>query len=140
MTEDAAHELQVAIVGALRADSNLIALVDSRVYDRVPVADGKISATFPYISFGPVQDLPEGADCVDASELVIQIDVWSRDPGFREGRMVAKAVKNALDEETLQLTDNALVYFTFSGRRDERAPDGLTTLIVCTFRAGIEHH
>jgi len=140
MTKDAAHELQVAIVNALKADPDVAALVGIRIFDVVPAKEGKISAEFPYISFGPVQDLPEDADCIEASELVIQLDTWSRDPGFMEGRKIAKAIKKALAEQSLPLADNALVYFEFDGRRDLRAPDGLTTQIVSTFRAGVEHH
>lgn len=140
MTQDATHELQVAIVSALRADMAVTALVGNRVYDRVPMEAGKITAEFPYISFGPTQDVPEGFDCIDASELFIQIDAWSRDPGFAEGRKIAKAIKDGLHEQSLTLADNALVYFEFEGRRDIRAPDGLTTQIVMTFRAGVENH
>ncbi|UXS00833.1 DUF3168 domain-containing protein [Agrobacterium tumefaciens] len=140
MTIDAAHELQVAIVNALKASSDLTALVGTRIYDRVPTADGRITATFPYVSFGPVQDIPEDTDCIEASELIIQLDAWSQDPGYMEGRQIAKAIKRALNEQSIPLAENALVYFVFDGRRDLRAPDGLTTQIVSTFRAGIEHH
>lgn len=140
MTQDAAHELQVAIVNALKASADLVALVGGRIYDRVPMESGKVTADFPYVSFGPTQDIPEDADCIEASELVIQLDAWSRDPGFMEGRKIAKAIKAALDEQSLPLADNALVYFEFDGRRDLRALDGLTTQIVSTFRAGVEHH
>ncbi|MGV1870889.1 DUF3168 domain-containing protein [Agrobacterium rosae] len=140
MTQDAAHELQFAIVAALKASADLNLLVGGRIHDRVPMENGKVTATFPYVSFGPVQDIPEDADCIEASELVIQLDAWSRDPGFMEGRKIAKAIKAALNEQTLPLADNALVYFEFDGRRDLRAPDGLTTQIVSTFRAGVEHH
>jgi hypothetical protein len=140
MTEDAAHELQVALINALRANADVGALVGSRIYDRVPAGDGQNKAVFPYVSFGPVQDIPEDAECIEASELVIQIDIWSRDPGFMEGRKIAKSIKLALGDQSLVLADNALVYFEFDGRRDLRDPDGLTTHIVCTFRAGIEHH
>lgn len=139
-TQDAAHELQVKIVDRLKADADLSALVGARIYDIVPMASGKVTAQFPYVSFGPTQDIPEDADCIDGSELIIQIDAWSRDPGFAEGRRIAKAIKAALGDETLALSDNALVYFEFDGRRDLRAPDGLTTQIVSTFRAGVEHH
>lgn len=140
MTHDASHELQVAITSALRSNPAIIALVGARVYDRVPMANGKIVAEFPYISFGPTQEIPEDFDCIDASELFIQIDAWSRDPGFAEGRKIAKAIKAGLHEQSLALADNALVYFEFEGRRDIRAPDGLTTQIVMTFRAGVENH
>ncbi|WP_421367019.1 DUF3168 domain-containing protein [Agrobacterium tumefaciens] len=140
MTQDAAHELQVAIVNRLKASPEVTALVGERIYDRVPTENGKITAMFPYISFGPTQELPEDADCIEASELIIQLDTWSRDPGSMEGRKIAKAMKAALTDQSLPLDDNALVYFEFDGRRDLRAPDGLTTQIVSTFRAGVEHH
>lgn len=140
MKQDASHELQVAIVSTLKADVDVSALVSGRIYDVVPAQAGSDTAQFPYVSFGGSQDLPEGADCIDASDLTIQLNVWSRDPGFAEGRKIAKAVRRALDQDALSLTDNALVYFTYLRRDDIRAPDGLTTQIAMTFSAGIENH
>ncbi len=135
MSEDAGHEIQVAIVTALKADSDVAAMTGGRVYDRVPA-----NAEYPYISFGPEQDIPEDADCIEASEIILQIDVWSQDPGFREARRVGKAVKRALTEDAITLADNALVYFEYDGRRVLRDPDGNTSHVVLTFRAGVEHH
>lgn len=140
MTEDASHELQVAIVAALKADADVSALVSGRIYDVVPAQAGSNTAQFPYVSFGGSQDFPEDADCIDISELTIRLDVWSREPGFAEGRKIAKAVRRVLDQDALSLTDNALVYFTYLRRDDIRAPDGLTTQIALTFSAGIENH
>lgn len=135
MSEDAGHELQVAIVNVLKADPDVSTMTAGRVYDRVP-----LDAGYPYISFGPEQDIPEDADCIEASEIILQIDVWSQDPGFREARRIGKAVKRALTDEAITLTDNALVYFEFDGRRVLRDPDGNTSHVVLTFRAGVEHH
>lgn len=140
MTQDATHELQVTIINRLKASPEVIALVGARIYDLVPMENGKVTATFPYVSFGPTQEIAEDADCIEASELIFQLDAWSRDPGFMEGRKIAKAIKSSLNDLTLLYGDNALVYFEFDGRRDLRAPDGLTTQIVSTFRAGVEHH
>jgi hypothetical protein len=138
MSDDATHELQVAIVSRLKADADVSALIAGRVYDVVPAgSDG--SAIFPYVSFGPTQDLPEDFDCVDASEIIIQLDVWSRDPGFREARRISKSVCASLDGAELSINDNALVYFEYDGRRDLRDPDGLTSHSVLTFRAGVEN-
>lgn len=80
MSEDAAHELQVAIVTCLKADADVTALIAGRVYDRVPQG-----VSLPYVSFGPTQELPEDADGLDLSDLFIQLSVWSDDPGFAEG-------------------------------------------------------
>ena len=135
MSEDAAYELQRAIYAILIADAGFAALADDRVYDRAP---DKVQ--FPYVSFGPSQEIPEAVDCIDAAEIIIQIDAWSRDPGEREVKQLAKAIKAALDGEALQLSDNALVYFEYSGRRVMKDPDGITSHAVLTFRAGVENH
>jgi len=135
MSEDAAHELQVAIVACLKADADVTALIAGRVYDRVPQG-----VTLPYVSFGTTQELPEDADGLDLSDLSIQISVWSDDPGFAEGRRIAKAVIKALSGDTLTLNDNALTYLDLDSRRDLRDPDGLTTHIALGFRAAIENH
>ncbi|WP_426229293.1 DUF3168 domain-containing protein [Pararhizobium sp. DWP3-4] len=139
MTEDVSHELQVAIVKCLKDDAVVVALIGDRVFDRVERdTAGEVTATFPYVSFGPEQEIPEDADCMDASEIFLQIDAWSRDPGYREVRRIAKALKQALDETRLPLADNALVYFAYAGRRILRDPDGLTSHAALTFRAGVE--
>lgn len=141
MTEDVSHEIQVAIVARLKVDIDVAALIDGRVFDRIPrSASGEVTATFPFVSFGPEQEIPENADCLDASEIILQIDAWSRDPGYREVRRVAKAVVASLDESSLPIADNALVYFEYDGRRILRDPDGLTSHAVLTFRAGVEKH
>lgn len=142
MSEDASYELQRAIVAALTNDATVATLVAGRIYDHVPrdPATGKTTAEFPFVSFGPEQNLPENLDCIDAEEIVIQINGWSRDPGFMEVKRIAKAVKNVLHEAELPIADNGLVYFVFDGRRILRDPDGLTSHAVLTFRAGVENH
>lgn len=135
MSEDAAHEVQVAIITCLKADAAVTALIGTRIYDRVP--DG---VTLPYVSFGPTQEVPEKVDGLDLSELFVQLSIWSEDPGFAEGRRIAKAIVKALARDALTLADNAIAYFLPDGRRDLRDPDGLTTHIALTFRAGIENH
>jgi hypothetical protein len=140
MSEDVSYELQVAIVARLKADANVAALVSGRIYDYVPrdAATGKVTATFPYVSFGPEQDIPEQYDCIDASEIVMQLDGWSRDPGFREVKRIANAVKSALQDAPLPINDNALVYLEYDGRRVFRDPDGVTSQAAITFRIGVE--
>lgn len=139
MTEDVSHELQVAIVKCLNEDAAVVALIEDRVFDRVERdSAGEVTAQFPYVSFGPEQEIPEDADCMDASEIFLQLDAWSRDPGYREVRRIAKALKQALNETSLPLADNALVYFEYDGRRILRDPDGLTSHAALRFRAGVE--
>jgi hypothetical protein len=131
---DASHELQIAIVEALKDHVGLSALISGRVYDRVPAG-----AIMPYISFGPEQEVPDVAECVKGGEVFIQLDVWSRTPGFGEVKKVADLVREILDEFEVELDSNALLFMEFDGRRVLRDPDGLTSHAALTFRALIEH-
>ncbi len=74
------------------------------------------------MSFGPTSELPENINCIDASELTLQIDCWSREPGFREVKRIAGAVKACLHDAPITLAENALVYLAFNSRRDFRDP------------------
>lgn len=137
---DASYELQIAIVSALKSDAAVRALVGDRVYDDVPRSvDGKVTARFPFISFGPEQTLPDGYDCQDGSEITIQLDAWSRAVGFPEVKKIAAAVRKALHDADLAVEENALVSIEFDGRRVLRDPDGKTSHAVITFRAVVEH-
>lgn len=140
MSEDPSLDLQIAIVARLKGHAPLTALIGNRVYDRVPRdAAGKVTAAFPYVSFGPEQTLPDGWDCGTASEIHLQLDAWSRAVGFAEVKKIAGAVRRALDDADLPLADSALVSLEFDGRRVMRDPDGKTSHAALTFRALIEH-
>lgn len=140
MSEDAAYELQLALVPWLKNDPSVSAFIGERVFDFVPrdPATGKVTAQFPFVALGEEQEIPENYDCIEGSEIFLDLHVWSRDPGFREAKRIANAVKASLNDAELPLTDNALVYFVYDGRRVMRDPDGLTSHAVLTFRAGIE--
>lgn len=123
-------ELQKALVGRLKADAGVTALVAGRVYDQPPP-----SPVFPYISIGPDQTLPDRADCYDGSEVTLQVDVWSRAPGFPEAKRIAEAVRAALADAPLTLTGHSLVDIALVEARNLRDPDGLTSHAALTFRA-----
>lgn len=130
---DATLELQAAIVGRLKAASGVVSLVSVRVYDEVPD-----DAPFPYISIGPTNEVNGDADCIVGSEVSIQIDGWSRDPGSVEARRIAHAVRVALTGQEFNLPTNALSTFEYSNTRVFRDSDGLTTHAVVTFTAFVE--
>lgn len=140
MTADPSYELQQAITRLLKANADVGALVADRIYDRIPMKSGMAVPQLPYVSFGPEQEIPEFIDCVDGGDIVLQLDVWSDAPSRKEAKAIAKAVKVALDEESITLTDNAMVCFSFEGRRVLQDPDGLTTHIAMTFQATVEEH
>lgn len=137
---DASLEIQGAIVARLKAYAPLVAIIGTRVFDNVPRdALGQPTAEFPYVSLGPEQTILDGWDCQESSEIVIQIDAWSRKVGFPEVKAIANEVRRALHDYDLPLAENALVSFEFDGRRVLRDPDGKTSHAALTFRAVVEH-
>ena len=127
------YELQGRIVALLKASSDLSALIGGRVYDRVPEG-----VQFPYVSFGPSDEISDDADCIDGFEVTMQLDVWSRAVGFPECRRIVDAVRKALPEDGILLADNALVTFSHRISRVFRDPDGLTSHGAMTFEAFVE--
>lgn len=127
------YELQGQIVTLLKAAPELTVLIGGRIYDRVPE-----SPTFPYVSFGPSDEISDDADCIDGFEVTMQLDVWSRAVGFPECRRIVDAVRKALPEGGILLADNALVTFNHRISRVFRDPDGLTSHGAMTFEAFVE--
>jgi len=132
------YELQGRIAALLKADPTLSSLIEGRVYDNVPSAAGQVTAKFPYVSFGPSDELSDDADCIDGFEVTMQIDVWSRAVGFPECRRIVDAVRKALPEDGILLADNALVTFNHRISRIFRDPDGKTSHGAMTFEAFVE--
>lgn len=131
----AALELQGAIVARLKAFAPLAAFVAGRVYDRIPA---NAPAIFPYVSFGPEDHVQDDAECISGTEITIQIDAWSQAVGRPEVKKVAEAVRSALHNADLPLSDNALVSLEHRQTRLLTDPDGLTSHAALEFVAFIE--
>ncbi|WP_461322800.1 DUF3168 domain-containing protein [Bradyrhizobium diazoefficiens] len=58
---DPAADLWAAIEAKLRSDQALSALIDGRIFDRVPA-----KPDYPLVTIGNMQVIPESADGVDA--------------------------------------------------------------------------
>ena len=127
---DPSLELQAALV--VRLKNNCGAAAD-RVFDR-PAAN----ATFPYLTLGEGQVLPDKADCIDGVVCYPVINVWSRAVGYLEAKAVAKAVLDALDDRPLAVEGFAVVVFELHELRYLRDPDGITSRAVITFHALIQ--
>jgi hypothetical protein len=110
---DPVLEMQGVLITRLKAYSALTAIVGSKVYDEPPAEqNGTVPpATYPYVSIGPSNFVSEDADCISGGDFMIQVDAWSRGPGFPEVRRVADAVRKAVRGHTFTLTTNALVDF-----------------------------
>lgn len=118
------NELWDLIRDTLIADASIMALVN-KVYDKVPSDPWGIKNA--YISRGPVFGVDDGADCIDGLEITIQLDVWSRQNNRWTCDDIVNAVRRALHEQGLQLTENALVQLRVELWRVIDDPDPLTT-------------
>ncbi|MFK3665103.1 DUF3168 domain-containing protein [Ochrobactrum teleogrylli] len=126
-------ELQKAVYDRLKSDPALSAVIDGRVYDTVPEG-----AAFPYVSFGPFEELRDDAECITGFEITMQLDVWSRSVGFPECRQVGDLVRRAVLGADIELTDNRLVSINHRQTMTMRDPDGLTSHGIINFVAFVE--
>lgn len=125
---DPSLELQAALVAALKANGALPLVVGGRVYDQAPT-----TPTFPYITLGDCQVLPDKAECIDGVEVYPQIDIWSRAVGYPETKTIASAVLAALDDQDLTVAGFNVVVFQVQSVNYLRDPDGLTRHAAITF-------
>lgn len=126
--------LQKAIVGRLKGDTALTGLVSGRIYDRVPA-----DAPLPYVHFRNIQAVDDGAGCVDAYEVYIDLDVWSQAVGKVEASRAASAVRKALHEAGLTLDEPYVL--TEIAHRDTNVGDGgdgILSRARISFRALVE--
>lgn len=129
----ASLSLQTLLYETLRDDTAVKAIVNGRVYDKVPRAsypDGAVTATYPYISFGPTDYQPDDADCIVGGTYSVQLDAWSRANGFPECKNICDAVKKALHRRDLNFavaSPDAVVDINVETVRFLRDADGLTS-------------
>ena len=122
---DPSLPVQKAMVGAMRAAD----VAGGRIYDQVPDAP----VTFPYVTLGDCQVMPDKADCIDGSIVFPQVDVWSRSVGYPETKQIVTDVLAALDDQALVVDGYELTVFEFHEVRYLRDPDGITRHGVMTF-------
>lgn len=126
---DPSLELQAAIVSKLKNDAGVQAVVGQRIYDEVPS-----NPTFPYISLGDPQVLPDDADCIDGTEIFWQIDGWARDPTFPMPKKIAKAITAALHNQDITVSGYTVVVCELNTTNYLRDPDGITRHCAVSIR------
>jgi hypothetical protein len=142
-------ELQGAIVTALSADAALKALIG--VPPRINPPQSK---DWPgsYIEIGEGQEVADLAECIDGSEVIFDIHIWSRGPNpgvieasFADAKKIAATIWDCLKSANLVLTENRLLpleaddqFIERSSQQHLRDPDGITKHIVLTLRAVTE--
>lgn len=126
---DPSLELQSAIIGKLKSDSGVQAVVGQRVYDEVPE-----HPTFPYVSIGDNQVLPDKAECIDGVEIFWQLDGWARDPTFPRCKQISKAVVAALDDQEITVSGYSVIVCEINTVNYLHDPDGITRHVAINFR------
>ncbi len=137
----ASLSLQTLLYETLRDDLAVKAFVAGRVYDKVPATNGVVTATFPYISFGPCDYVPDDADCIVGGEYSVQVDVWSRGVGYPECKNICDAVKKALHKQPLNFgaaSPDAVVDINVESVRFMRDADGITSHGIITVAVMVE--
>ena len=132
MSRSPALVLQKAVLDTLTASAAVRAVFGNpaRVYDRPPAA-----VSFPYVDLGEMQELEDGAACIDGSEVIMTLHVWSRAVGQVDAKRGVDALRQALDATAPGMTGHAAVSVAFEDARYLVDPDGITTHAVVTFRA-----
>lgn len=106
MADGSDLELQAAINAKLAADAAVTALLGSppRLYQDTPTP-----VTSPYATFGNTNATDDSNDCQNAIDLFIDIEIWSRAPGFEEVKRIAAAVRSSLHYANLTLATQRCV-------------------------------
>lgn len=122
--------LQKGLRAALAANSEVTAIVSSRIYDEPPQ-----NVSFPYLRFGDITPAVFDTDTIEGALVTISIEGHSRSPSGRvEAAQMVEAVKSALHRQELSVTVQGhtlveLIYETFSVTRDAEGR-GYTAVIV----------
>jgi hypothetical protein len=131
----AALALQQAVFAALSADAGVGAVLGSppRVYDEVPRG-----AVVPYAVLGEATETDWSTSTDNGVSLLFSVTAWSRGAGFQEAKLIAGAIRAALDGAALNLSGSTLIALRFQGADYGRESDGVTRRAALKFRALIE--
>jgi hypothetical protein len=128
--------MQVAVFAALTAHPDMVSAFGGapRIYDRVPAdSSGRVTAKFPYCSIGEDLVIGQTNQNTDVSEVMVKVEVWSRAVGRGEVKLIAGAVRTALDTP-LELQGHSVDTHTFHTVLYRREPDGLTERAIVEIR------
>ena len=107
---DLSLPLRQALVTALRASSAVHALVADRIYDAVPTDPVR-----PYLRYGIPIIAPYEASEISGADIDVTIHVFDVGPDNSRAYAIAKAVKDALDETTPDLTGGYTLSLVWTG-------------------------
>lgn len=133
--DDPALAIQKALIAHLLAQSEIAGLVSDRVFD-----DPGDNATLPYIRIGRIDVGPLRTDGATDWDLMVTIEVHSRDAGGRvEATRIAGGVVRAVDgcEAVVSVPDYPLEWCQFEAQDVARANDGRSYVATVAFAVSL---
>jgi len=143
----AEYEIQKSVYLALRASTNLSALLakdvndktKSAIYDNVPEAvDAGNDSVFPYVTIGDDTALEWDTDTSVGKEATLTIHSWSRYRGRKEVKQIQGAIYDVLHLSNLIITGYYSILMRSEYSETLVDPDGLTRHGVQRFRLIME--
>ena len=123
--------LQKALYVKLISHTEVIeSLGSARLYDEVPA-----TAIYPYAIFGAASSMPLGTDERESAEHVLTLEVWSQRRGSGQTKKILSALVNALEEESVTLSEVTLVDLQVTKMTCEWDEEDLLTKGSLTLRA-----
>lgn len=109
--------LRAAVYSKLTGSAPLMALV-SGVYAKVPEV-----TTEPYVTLGPISQLPDDDHGEDGASCEVYVHAWSRQEGYSEAGAIAAAVDAALHRQPLAVAGWTQVSIALDSLSEEPDPD-----------------
>ncbi len=128
-------ELWDAVRDVLLANIALMAMIDA-VYDKEPNNPWK--GKNAHISRGPAYGTDDSAECIVGSEIILQLDIWSRKPSRHACDDILFAAKRTVETADIELPSFGLVDINVVLWRVIDDPDPLTQHGILQFAAIIE--
>ncbi|WP_100961065.1 DUF3168 domain-containing protein [Bosea sp. FBZP-16] len=127
---EATLPLQAAVIAALKAHAPLAAIVGTKVFDRVPAGTAA-----PYLCLSGWQEIEDGTDCMDASEVFFDVQCFSTSVGRPEAARIAAAVKAALHRLAPATAGWSETEILYRSTQYFTETDGTTTRAVVNFQS-----
>jgi hypothetical protein len=130
--------VQDAVFDQLAGDATLVAMLASGaphvpIYQDPPeTATGEDDTAFPYISFGQDVLTPFNTATEIGGNIVIQLDVWTRERRYRQCKRIADRVRAVLERAAIDVV--GLVTVELESASFSADPDGKTKHGVMLFR------
>lgn len=118
-------------------------IILARIVAEVPELGGRVfdkaaeNTVLPYVTLGAIYGVEDDAECIEADEWVVQIDLWDRASNKLKAADLAQKVRRALKgwADTAEVTMHPLMV---QPPRVMDDPDGVTVHAVLMVEAAVE--